>query len=133
MGSWILLCFMHTYKVMLALAKLQNRKGLNLSYDATDHQIEKIDCQRITFRPLKMKNCRQSPSDEQTQKVSSEYLEIVSFINHGWSDVKQEMEKGNVSVAYYEETSNPQLASFSPFDLDAWWGRRLYQNLTNGL
>ena len=39
----------------------------------------------------------------------------------------------NSSVKYYQEKSNPALANFSPFDLDAWWGKRLYQNLTNGL
>ena len=39
----------------------------------------------------------------------------------------------NTTVKYYQEKSNPKLADFSPFDLDAWWGKRLYQNLTNGL
>ena len=33
----------------------------------------------------------------------------------------------DTKVKYYQEKSNPQLADFSPFDLDAWWGRRLYQ------
>ena len=49
---------------------------------------------------------RQSPSDEQTQKVSSEYLEIVSFINHGWSDVKQEMEEGDHFFTFYIFSEN---------------------------
>jgi len=65
--------------------------------------------------------------------LSPEYLEIVNFVNNGWSCVKLELEQDNSSVKYYQEKSNPALANFSPFDLDAWWGKRLYQNLTNGL
>ena len=37
----------------------------------------------------------------------------------------------DTKVKYYQEKSNPKLADFSPFDLDAWWGRRLYQVKNN--
>ena len=108
------------------------------------------------FRPVKMRNIKypRSPSledPEESLSLSPEYLEIVNFVNSGWSCVKLELEQGqhhhfspdliipsilpsdNSSVKYYQEKSNPALANFSPFDLDAWWGKRLYQNLTNGL
>ena len=106
---------------------------------------------RIVFKPMKMKNRLRSASVEDTAELSPEYKQIVDFVTHGWSSVKLEMEQGNnkqrsakatidswlfaedTSVKYYQEKSNPQLADFSPFDLDAWWGRRLYQNLTTGL
>ena len=38
--------------------------------------------------------------------MSSEYLEIVSFINHGWSDVKQEMEEGDHFFTFYIFSEN---------------------------
>ena len=59
-----------------------------------------------------------------------------------WSKVLRELlrEKSerwwcldNTKVKYYQEKSNPALANFCPFDVEAWWGRRLYQNITNGL
>merc|ERR1711874_499351 len=96
---------------------------------------------KIVFRPLKMRNIKyptRSPSLEGGEEreslcLSPEYLEIVNFVNTGWSCVKLELEQDNSQVKYYQEKSNPALANFSPFDLDAWWGKRLYQNLTNGL
>ena len=92
---------------------------------------------------------RSASLDLSQENLSPEYLEIVNYINKGWRCVKVELEEGerrvwrllmtsvylsdNSSVKYYQEKSNPALANFSPFDLDAWWGKRLYQNLTNGL
>merc|ERR1711974_158872 len=51
----------------------------------------------------------------------------------GWVRVKREMEQGDGAVAVYQDTTNPTLDHFQPFDLDAWWGRKLYQDLTSGL
>ena len=92
---------------------------------------------------------RSASLDLSQENLSPEYLEIVNYINKGRRCVKVELEEGerrvwrllmtsvylsdNSSVKYYQEKSNPALANFSPFDLDAWWGKRLYQNLTNGL
>jgi len=36
-------------------------------------------------------------------------------------------------IVYTQDTTNPTLDHFQPFDLDAWWGRKLYQDLTSGL
>ena len=49
---------------------------------------------RITFKPMKMKNFARNCSLEDTSQVTPEYLEIVHFVNHGWSSVKQELEQG---------------------------------------
>merc|ERR1712087_1053750 len=73
-----------------------------------------------------LKYPRRSPSLEDPEEspcLSPEYLEIVNFVNNGWSCVKLELEQDKSSVKYYQEKSNPALANFSPFDLDAWWGK----------
>merc|ERR1711997_840363 len=108
----------------------KTRRGFNKNIDnvnnpAPDTLIaDSPDATKIVFRPVKMRNIKypRSPSlesPEESLSLSPEYLEIVNFVNNGWSRVKLELEKA--------------LANFSPFDLDAWWGKRLYQNLTNGL
>jgi len=115
----------------------KTRRGLNKSLEGSDQTkgqetVQTADSPKIIFRPMKMKHHR-SPSIEELEELSPEYLEIVNFVNLGWSSVKNELEQDNTTVKYYQEKSNPKLADFSPFDLDAWWGKRLYQNLTNGL
>ena len=102
---------------------------------------------RIVFQPMKMKNPRLASEREEAgcEALSPEHREMVTWVHRGWSSVKTEMERGeqqicfvgsllmlyyfpeDTKVKYYQEKSNPQLADFSPFDLDAWWGRRLYQ------
>ena len=51
------------------------------------------------FRPVKMRNIKypRSPSLEEPEEsvcLSPEYLEIVNFVNRGWSCVKLELEQG---------------------------------------
>ena len=36
-----------------------------------------------------------SPSIEELEELSPEYLEIVNFVNLGWSSVKNELEQGD--------------------------------------
>lgn len=66
----------------------------------------------------------------QTETVTPEHREIVTFVTSGWEVVKSEIEQGSGKVKYYQELTNPRLSGFQPFDLDAWWGKRLYNSLT---
>lgn len=34
---------------------------------------------------------------------------------------------------YYTDKPDPRLQDFKPFDLEAWWGRRLYNSITKSL
>merc|ERR1712098_258468 len=79
---------------------------------------------KIVFQPVKMRNNRKQL---QTETVTPEHREIVTS---GWEVVKSEIEQGSAKVKYYQELTNPRLSGFQPFDLDAWWGKRLYHSLT---
>lgn len=37
------------------------------------------------------------------------------------------------ALMYYTDKPDPRLKDFKKFDLEAWWGRRLYQNITKSL
>merc|ERR1712126_388181 len=71
---------------------------------------------RIVFQPVKMRN-------NQRRRVQQEHL----------SPEQREMDQGSGKVSVYQDTTNPSLEQFEPFDLDAWWGKKLYQNLTSGI
>lgn len=36
-------------------------------------------------------------------------------------------------VSYYNDPPSPDLKDFGPFDLESWWGRRLFNNITKSL
>jgi len=80
------------------------------------------------------------------EKLSPEEEDLVNYISSKWARTKREIEEADSKmttvaqaaaqtprqkVVYYKETEPlPILRNFEPFDLEAWWGKRLYQNLT---
>eukprot|EP00091_Calanus_sinicus_P016131 TRINITY_DN3536_c0_g1_i7.p1 TRINITY_DN3536_c0_g1~~TRINITY_DN3536_c0_g1_i7.p1 ORF type:complete len:153 (-),score=62.53 TRINITY_DN3536_c0_g1_i7:315-737(-) len=114
----------------------KTRRGLNKTLDTLNppketapHTLqEEREPPEIVFQPVKMRNNNRKAL--QAENVSPEHREIVTFVTTGWMLVKQEMEQGSGKVKYYQEPHNPQLSGFQPFDLDAWWGRKLYLSLT---
>ncbi|EEB12580.1 conserved hypothetical protein [Pediculus humanus corporis] len=56
--------------------------------------------------------------------------DIIKFIFESWNKVNREFSEQNPTVTYYEEREpNPILKDFEPFDLEAWWGKRVVQNI----
>lgn len=39
----------------------------------------------------------------------------------------------STSATVWVEPPSPALQDFKPFDLESWWGRRLFQNITKSL
>ena len=50
-----------------------------------------------------------SPSIEELEELSPEYLEIVNFVNLGWSSVKNELEQGD----FVEDNSEDGCKNYS--------------------
>ncbi|XP_042234141.1 MAPK regulated corepressor interacting protein 2-like isoform X2 [Homarus americanus] len=80
-------------------------------------------------------NGRAQPHDT----ITPQHEELIRFFNDSWGRVCKELEMGRQNghdargngIAYYQEkTEHPALQDFKPFDLEAWWGKRIYQNLT---
>merc|ERR1712004_522294 len=87
-------------------------RGLESPIEGPPEKKEQTGKEAIIFHPVKMRN-------NQRRRVQVR--------------VKREMEQGDGAVAIYQDTTNPTRDHFQPFDLDAWWGRKLYQDLTSGL
>ncbi|XP_037093954.1 MAPK regulated corepressor interacting protein 2-like isoform X2 [Pollicipes pollicipes] len=74
----------------------------------------------------------------QDTAMSAQHQEDVRYLSYTWRRVQEECENSknsgaDMSSLYYQEPArHPALQDFEPFDLESWWGRRLYQQLTGG-
>ncbi|XP_022196287.1 MAPK regulated corepressor interacting protein 2 [Nilaparvata lugens] len=63
---------------------------------------------------------------------SPQHEELIKYICDSWNKVCREMQQtgpGAPQVGYYHgPTCQPK--GFKPFDLEAWWGKRVVQNIT---
>ncbi|KAL1517041.1 hypothetical protein ABEB36_000858 [Hypothenemus hampei] len=57
---------------------------------------------------------------------NGQHDELIKYIYDSWNKV--EMEKGSNNIVYYQDVESSHLKDFRPFDLEAYWGRRLHQN-----
>jgi len=81
----------------------------------------------------------------QTETISAQHEEIIKYIHDSWKCVKRDMDSGNrfsmsgdykntnlkvPQISYYKLEKSSLLPKFEPFDLETYWGQRLYQNIT---
>lgn len=60
----------------------------------------------------------------------AQHDDLIKFICESWDKVARESTHGNGVTYYKEQEPNPNLKDFEPFDLEAWWGQRLVQNMS---
>merc|ERR1711936_845680 len=113
MGSLSPVPAMYTVARRPAEVVQKTRRGFNKNIDNVNNPgqdtllADSPDATKIVFRPVKMRNIKlpttRSPSLEggeeegESLPLSPEYLEIVNFVNKGWSCVKLELEQDNSS------------------------------------
>ncbi|XP_050092937.1 MAPK regulated corepressor interacting protein 2 [Anopheles aquasalis] len=101
--------------------------------------------------------------EEQTEKerVSPQHEELIKYINDSWNIVVASnpydmpgtpdstgsnyslssnsstsssiSSTSSTSTVYYNEPPSPKLVDFKPFDLESWWGKRIFNNITKSL
>lgn len=59
--------------------------------------------------------------------VHAQHDDLIRYIYDLWTKV--EMDRGSNSVMYYQDDVAHNLKDFQPFDLEAYWGRRLHQSV----
>ncbi|XP_059475419.1 MAPK regulated corepressor interacting protein 2-like [Neocloeon triangulifer] len=78
----------------------------------------------------------------QQEEITPQHEELVNFVYDSWNTVFKEIEaetpdknqntKGN--IAFFESPDECQeLQDFKPFDLEGWWGKRLFSKITESL
>lgn len=100
--------------------------------------------------------------DEEPQPVlSPQYEELIQYISDSWNVLSTENDDSNELasslerstanasntfrngrngftakkkvIVYHNDPPSPALDNFGPFDLESWWGRRLFNNITKSL
>lgn len=100
--------------------------------------------------------------DDTQQILSPQYEELIRYISDSWNVLSTENDANNDQgsstdhtssassmdslqsdqngfktikkvIVYHNDPPSPALENFGPFDLESWWGRRLFNNITKSL
>ncbi|XP_029163931.1 MAPK regulated corepressor interacting protein 2 [Nylanderia fulva] len=87
-----------------------------------------------------------SQRHQMQENISPQHMELILFIQQSWNQVSTlqrceccngtectELCNSNSIVYYNDGEPNDNLQDFKPFDLETWWGSRLYNNITKSL
>lgn len=83
-----------------------------------------------------------------TESISAQHQEIIKYIHESWNCVKKDLDSNNrhsisgefknpnikdikvPQISYYKLEKTSHLPKFEPFDLEHFWGQRLFHNIT---
>jgi len=82
----------------------------------------------------------------ENQVVTPQQEEIIKYINDSWNCVstegdsksyvsssEPESDNNSTLAVYYQDEPATALKNFKPFDLESWWGKRLFTYITNSV
>lgn len=106
---------------------------------------------------------RAHQQQSEPEHVTPQHAELIKFINDSWnmvvesnpydvpgspdsmssntslssscstSSMSSTGSNSSTSTLYYNDPPSPVLVDFKPFDLESWWGRRIFNNITKNL
>ncbi|GJQ84170.1 hypothetical protein Trydic_g2847 [Trypoxylus dichotomus] len=107
----------------------------NKNYEYEDQ--EPINGPKPVFQNI-TKKLNQQRSQE---CITPQHEEIIKYVNESWNSIYSEVKhaadssynRERQTILYYKDDPCPSLQNFKPFDLEAWWGKRLYMYITNSV
>ncbi|XP_022122213.1 MAPK regulated corepressor interacting protein 2 isoform X1 [Pieris rapae] len=126
------------------LERLDSRKDYNRKSSDSDND-EIISMPKPIFHSNGKKTVHQRI---QHSVLTPQHEEMIRYINETWtqtanfdSEPSTPTSTGSgssspapsTSLYYQDDEPRPALQDFKPFDLETWWGKRLFQNITNSL
>ncbi|XP_026316760.1 MAPK regulated corepressor interacting protein 2 [Hyposmocoma kahamanoa] len=128
------------------LERLDSRKDHNRKSSEPDNG-EIISMPKPIFHSNGKKTVHQRI---QHNVITPQHEEMIRFISETWTQAANgdsepttptngSIASGSSSPApssnlyYQDDAPSPCLQDFKPFDLETWWGKRLFQNITNSL
>ncbi|XP_050295776.1 pyrroline-5-carboxylate reductase 1 [Anthonomus grandis grandis] len=99
----------------------EQRHDYNRSHDLRQHENRQYESRQYSQQQQSSHHQNHLP-----QGPTAQHDELIKYIYESWSKV--EMDKGSNNVLYYQEHENFHLKDFRPFDLEAYWGRKVHQN-----
>ncbi|CAK9797055.1 MAPK regulated corepressor interacting protein 2 [Anthophora quadrimaculata] len=127
------------------LERLETLRDLTRKADPDDdHEIT-----RHVPKPVFHMNGKSKLSSQRHQMqevITPQHEELIKFVYESWNQVntRQRSESSDGSdcsepsspnsIVYYNDGEpNVTLQDFKPFDLESWWGKRLFNNITKSL
>lgn len=132
---------------------LNTFKAIDAMASSHDHMVaaDRLNPQRPVFHTTRKNYHNHSNrGQDEPSPATPQHKELVKFIEDSWTSLEISEDetssaaestdlKGSIMdtppakrTLYYSESPSDALKDFSPFDLEAWWGRRLFNNITNG-
>ncbi|KAL0108761.1 hypothetical protein PUN28_014119 [Cardiocondyla obscurior] len=87
-----------------------------------------------------------SQRHQMQEVITPQHEELIKFIYESWNQVNMRQESeccdssectefcsSKDSIVYYNDGESNNLHDFKPFDLESWWGKRLFNNITKSL
>ncbi|KAG6800541.1 MAPK regulated corepressor interacting protein 2 isoform X2 [Apis laboriosa] len=127
------------------LERLETLRDLTRKADPDDdHEIT-----RHVPKPVFHMNGKSKFSSQRHQMqevITPQHEELIKFVYESWNQVNtrqrsessdgsdcSEPSSPNTIVYYNDGEPNDTLQDFKPFDLESWWGKRLFNNITKSL
>ncbi|XP_055708834.1 MAPK regulated corepressor interacting protein 2 isoform X2 [Phlebotomus papatasi] len=138
------------YTVSKGPSKLvaKTRRGIPQNYEkfethrdmyrktADPDNTEIISLPKPVFQPTKKFSNHMKNGHQIEETLSPQHEEIVKYIHETSSPSSSSASSAPTTASpsiYYTDAPSPVLRDFKPFDLESWWGRRLYYNITKSL
>lgn len=117
---------------------------------------DRLNPQRPVFHTTRKNHHHTQSSREHQDEIpptTPQHEELVKFIQNSWTllAIPEDMPPTPITesitdqngttldttsptkrIVFYSESPSDALKDFTPFDLESWWGRRLFNNITNG-
>ncbi|KDR12662.1 MAPK regulated corepressor interacting protein 2 [Zootermopsis nevadensis] len=133
-------------KTRRGIAHTQNLERLDTNRDQLSKKPPEPEVGQVINVPKPVfhsVNAKKSSSLRAQQEViSPEHAELISFIYESWDKVCKEFEQESAEnssnapqcIVYHNDGEpNGILQDFKPFDLESWWGKRLFNNITKSI
>ncbi|XP_055598349.1 MAPK regulated corepressor interacting protein 2-like [Uranotaenia lowii] len=114
-----------------------------------------------TAKKSSAQHLRAQQQNSESSNLSPQHEELIKYINDSWnmavapnpydvpgspdcesssmssacstSSMSSDSSSSSTTTLYYNDPPSPVLVDFKPFDLESWWGRRIFNNITKNL
>ncbi|OXU31629.1 MAPK regulated corepressor interacting protein 2 [Nasonia vitripennis] len=132
------------------LDRLDNLRDLSRKSDPEEDASEEDKNSGNVPKPVFYTNGKLKPSSQRhrtrQEVITPQHEELIKFVCESWNQInsRQRCSSSDDSDPYESSTSetivyyndgepNNVLQDFKPFDLESWWGKRLFNNITKSL
>ncbi|KAF7995477.1 hypothetical protein HCN44_006584 [Aphidius gifuensis] len=122
------------------LERLDTTRDSSKKNDSTE-DTNNDEISRLAQKPVfnvNGKNKFVSQRHRTQEVITPQHEELIKYVHESWSEVEDSAraseETNSTEAVYYNDGEpNDVLQDFKPFDLESWWGKRLFNNITKSL